>query len=97
MQTTPQQRMKIGIVLDIGEGSLDGRTPTFRDLREIRLQPPFALDDRGQRQDLVRRQTGCMRIGDEMDRRHLLVEPRHHRGQRLCRCGARREVVGRRE
>src|SRR5438067_10773188 len=33
MQTTPQQRMKIGIVLDIGEGSLEGRTPTFRDLR----------------------------------------------------------------
>src|SRR6184192_703328 len=37
MQTTPQQRMKIGIVLDIGEGSLDGRTPTFRDLREMAL------------------------------------------------------------
>ncbi len=35
MQTTPQQRMKIGIVLDIVEGSLDGRTPTFRDLREM--------------------------------------------------------------
>jgi alkanesulfonate monooxygenase SsuD/methylene tetrahydromethanopterin reductase-like flavin-dependent oxidoreductase (luciferase family) len=35
MQTTPQQRMKIGIVLDISEDSLDGRTPTFRDLREM--------------------------------------------------------------
>jgi alkanesulfonate monooxygenase SsuD/methylene tetrahydromethanopterin reductase-like flavin-dependent oxidoreductase (luciferase family) len=37
MQTTQQQRMKIGIVLDIVEGSLDGRTPTFRDLREMAL------------------------------------------------------------
>ena len=37
MQTTPQQRMKIGIVLDISEGSLDGRTPTYRDLREMAL------------------------------------------------------------
>ena len=37
MKTTPQQRMKIGIVLDIGEGSLDGRTPAFRDLREMAL------------------------------------------------------------
>ena len=37
MQTTPQQRMKIGIVLDIVEGSLDGRTPTFSDLREMAL------------------------------------------------------------
>jgi len=37
MQTTPQQRMKIGIELDIVEGSLDGRTPTFRDLREMAL------------------------------------------------------------
>ena len=37
MQTTPHQRMKIGIVLDISEGSLDGRTPTFRDLREMAL------------------------------------------------------------
>ena len=35
MKTTPQQRMKIGIVLDTVEGSLDGRTPTFRDLREM--------------------------------------------------------------
>ncbi len=35
MQTTPQQRMKIGIILDISEDSLDGRTPTFRDLREM--------------------------------------------------------------
>src|SRR5207247_11202734 len=37
MQTTPKQRMKIGIVLDTGEGSLDGRTPTFRDLQEMAL------------------------------------------------------------
>jgi alkanesulfonate monooxygenase SsuD/methylene tetrahydromethanopterin reductase-like flavin-dependent oxidoreductase (luciferase family) len=37
MQTTPQQCMKIGIVLDISEGSLDGRTPTFQDLREMAL------------------------------------------------------------
>src|SRR6266699_2522536 len=37
MQTTQQQRMKIGIVLDIVEGSLDGRTPTFSDLREMAL------------------------------------------------------------
>jgi len=37
MQTSPQQRMKIGIILDISEGSLDGRTPTFRDLREMAL------------------------------------------------------------
>jgi len=29
--------MKIGIVLDISEGSLDGRTPTYRDLREMAL------------------------------------------------------------
>src|SRR5215831_1952387 len=35
MHTSPQQRMKIGIELDIVEGSLDGRTPTFRDLREM--------------------------------------------------------------
>src|SRR5215471_12993973 len=35
MQTTPQQRMKIGVVLDLSEDSLDGRTPTFRDLREM--------------------------------------------------------------
>jgi alkanesulfonate monooxygenase SsuD/methylene tetrahydromethanopterin reductase-like flavin-dependent oxidoreductase (luciferase family) len=35
MPTTPQQRMKIGFVLDIVEGSLDGRTPTFSDLREM--------------------------------------------------------------
>src|SRR5690242_11674276 len=27
--------MKIGIILDISEGSLEGRTPTFRDLREM--------------------------------------------------------------
>ena len=37
MQTTPQQRMKIGITLDISEDSLDGRTPNFRDLREMAL------------------------------------------------------------
>jgi alkanesulfonate monooxygenase SsuD/methylene tetrahydromethanopterin reductase-like flavin-dependent oxidoreductase (luciferase family) len=37
MHTTPQQRMKIGIILDISEGSLDGRTPIFRDLREMAL------------------------------------------------------------
>ncbi len=37
MQTTPQQQMKIGIILDISEDSLDGRTPTFRDLREMAL------------------------------------------------------------
>jgi alkanesulfonate monooxygenase SsuD/methylene tetrahydromethanopterin reductase-like flavin-dependent oxidoreductase (luciferase family) len=37
MQTTPQQRMKIGIELDLVEGSLDGRTPTFHDLREMAL------------------------------------------------------------
>lgn len=34
-QDTPQQRMKIGIVLDISEGSLEGRTPTFRDLQTM--------------------------------------------------------------
>jgi alkanesulfonate monooxygenase SsuD/methylene tetrahydromethanopterin reductase-like flavin-dependent oxidoreductase (luciferase family) len=37
MQTTPQRRMKIGIILDISEDSLDGRTPTFPDLREMAL------------------------------------------------------------
>ena len=35
MQTTPQPRMKIGIILDTVEGSLEGRTPTFHDLREV--------------------------------------------------------------
>ena len=35
MQTTPQTRMKIGIILDTVEGSLAGRTPTFQDLREV--------------------------------------------------------------
>src|SRR5438270_8464260 len=35
MQTTPQRRMKIGIILDTVEGSLEGRTPTFRDLRAM--------------------------------------------------------------
>ena len=34
-QYTPNQRMKIGIVLDTVEGSLEGRTPTFRDLRAM--------------------------------------------------------------
>jgi alkanesulfonate monooxygenase SsuD/methylene tetrahydromethanopterin reductase-like flavin-dependent oxidoreductase (luciferase family) len=34
-QHTPNQRMKIGIVLDTVEGSLEGRTPTFRDLRAM--------------------------------------------------------------
>jgi probable F420-dependent oxidoreductase len=29
--------MKIGVILDISEDSLDGRTPTFRDLREMAL------------------------------------------------------------
>jgi alkanesulfonate monooxygenase SsuD/methylene tetrahydromethanopterin reductase-like flavin-dependent oxidoreductase (luciferase family) len=37
MDATPQQRMKIGIELDIVESSLDGRTPTFHDLREMAL------------------------------------------------------------
>jgi alkanesulfonate monooxygenase SsuD/methylene tetrahydromethanopterin reductase-like flavin-dependent oxidoreductase (luciferase family) len=37
MQTTPQKRMKIGIVLDTSEGSMEGRTPTFSDLREMAL------------------------------------------------------------
>src|SRR5947208_2716485 len=32
---TSEQRMKIGIVLDTGEGSLEGRTPTFRDLQTM--------------------------------------------------------------
>jgi probable F420-dependent oxidoreductase len=35
MQTTQKQRMKIGIILDTSEGSLEGRTPTFSDLREM--------------------------------------------------------------
>ena len=35
MQTTPQQRMQIGVILDISEDSLDGRTPTFHELREM--------------------------------------------------------------
>ncbi len=34
-QNTPQRRMKIGIVLDISEGSFEGRTPTFRDLQTM--------------------------------------------------------------
>src|SRR5947209_8807833 len=32
---TSEQRMKIGIVLDTGEGSLEGRTPTFHDLQTM--------------------------------------------------------------
>src|SRR2546429_5643206 len=32
---TSGQRMKIGIVLDTGEGALEGRTPTFRDLQTM--------------------------------------------------------------
>lgn len=34
-QHISKQRMKIGIVLDLGEGSLEGRTPTFRDLQTM--------------------------------------------------------------
>jgi alkanesulfonate monooxygenase SsuD/methylene tetrahydromethanopterin reductase-like flavin-dependent oxidoreductase (luciferase family) len=34
-QQTPNQRMKIGMVLNTVEGSLEGRTPTFRDLRAM--------------------------------------------------------------
>lgn len=34
-QTTPPQSMKIGINLDISEGSFDGRTPTFKDLQAM--------------------------------------------------------------
>jgi len=30
---TSKQSMKLGIILEIGEGSLEGRTPTFQDLR----------------------------------------------------------------
>jgi alkanesulfonate monooxygenase SsuD/methylene tetrahydromethanopterin reductase-like flavin-dependent oxidoreductase (luciferase family) len=37
MQTTPQQHMQIGVILDLNEDSLDGRTPTFRDLREMAM------------------------------------------------------------
>jgi probable F420-dependent oxidoreductase len=37
MQTSPQQRMKFGVILDISEDSLEGRTPSFRDLREMSL------------------------------------------------------------
>lgn len=35
MSTSPQQRMKIGFVLDAVENSLDGKTPTFGDLRDM--------------------------------------------------------------
>src|ERR1700676_211924 len=35
IQNTPQQPMKIGIVLDISEGSFEGRTPTFQDLQSM--------------------------------------------------------------
>ncbi|HLY25202.1 MAG TPA: LLM class flavin-dependent oxidoreductase, partial [Aggregatilineales bacterium] len=34
-QTTPHQPMKIGINLDISEGSFEGRTPTFKDLQTM--------------------------------------------------------------
>ena len=34
-QNTSKQRMKIGIALAIGEGSLEGRTPTFHDLQTM--------------------------------------------------------------
>jgi probable F420-dependent oxidoreductase len=34
-QTPPRQPMKIGVILDISEGSLEGRTPTFRDLQAM--------------------------------------------------------------
>ena len=34
-QHTSEQRMKIGIVLDTGEGSFEGRTPTCRDLQTM--------------------------------------------------------------
>jgi probable F420-dependent oxidoreductase len=34
-QQTPNQRMKIGMVLNTVEGSLEGRTPTYRDLRAM--------------------------------------------------------------
>ena len=34
-QDAQRQRMKIGVVLDISEGSLEGRTPTFRDLQTM--------------------------------------------------------------
>src|SRR5437868_11469254 len=34
-QHTSERRMKIGIALDTVEGSLEGRTPTFRDLQTM--------------------------------------------------------------
>src|SRR5712691_3918866 len=34
-QHTSEQRMKIGIVLETGEGALEGRTPTFRHLQTM--------------------------------------------------------------
>jgi probable F420-dependent oxidoreductase len=34
-QTPPKQPMKIGTILDISEGSLEGRTPTFQDLQDM--------------------------------------------------------------
>lgn len=34
-QNTSQKRMKIGIILDISEGSFEGRTPTFQDLQAM--------------------------------------------------------------
>ncbi len=44
-QHVPEQRMKIGIVLDISEGSLEGRTPTFSDLRQqVQIAEEVGLD-----------------------------------------------------
>ena len=34
-QQTPSPRMKLGLGLDIDEGSLEGKTPTFRDLKAM--------------------------------------------------------------
>ncbi|MEO8972473.1 MAG: LLM class flavin-dependent oxidoreductase [Ktedonobacteraceae bacterium] len=34
-QNTSSQRMKLGLMLGIDEGSLEGKTPTFRDLKEM--------------------------------------------------------------
>ncbi len=34
-QETPSTHMKLGLVLDIDEGTFQGRSPTFRDLREM--------------------------------------------------------------
>lgn len=44
-QYTSEQRMKIGIVLDTDESSLEGRTPTFRDLQTMaRVAEQVGLD-----------------------------------------------------